>query len=59
MNNIVEVDCRLVTLSGVILSSSLTLHNPHELLAVMFEVTPSRISWKAFLIFCRSSLTEG
>jgi hypothetical protein len=41
---IIEVDCKVITLSGAILSSSLTLHNPHEFLAVMFEVIALQIS---------------
>ena len=40
---LVEVDSRNIMLEGITFTSSFSLSNPHEILAIMFEVILSKI----------------
>lgn len=38
---LVEIECAEIRLEGITLNASFTLANPHQILALMFEVIPS------------------
>lgn len=55
---LISIDCTSIFLTGITLSSSFTLINPHQTLAVMFEVNRKQLSSRLNPIVSRSNRNE-